>query len=92
MVRGPTRNRVLTAFEQSNYHPNINARALSARHNRVIGLIVSSLANPYFIDVYRALEETADGKEYEVLVADTDYSAERLAHQVCVMLGRRVSG
>jgi DNA-binding LacI/PurR family transcriptional regulator len=92
VVRGPTRKRVLKALEQSNYHPNINARALSVRHNRVLGLIVSNLANPYFIDVYGALEGAAHRNAYEVLVAATDYSPERLAHQVKLMLGRRVAG
>jgi LacI family transcriptional regulator, galactose operon repressor len=92
VVRGTTRKRVLKALEESNYHPNINARALSVRNNRVIALIVSNLANAYFIDIYEGVERAAHRKGYEVLVADTDYSPERLAHQVRLMLGRRVAG
>lgn len=92
VVRATTRKRVLKALEESNYQPNINARALSVRNNRVIGLIVSNLANPYFVDVYRALEKTAHAKGYEVLLADTDYSPQRLADEVQMMLGRRVAG
>lgn len=92
VVRVATRNRVLKALEESNYHPNINARALSARDNRVIALIVSSLANPYFAEIYQMVEELAQPKGYEVLVADTDYSPERLAERVRLMLGRRVAG
>jgi DNA-binding LacI/PurR family transcriptional regulator len=92
VVRGSTRKRVLKALKESNYHPNINARALSVRQNRIIALIVSNLANPYFADIYRMLETSAHGKGYEVLVSDTDYSPERLADQVRLMLGRRVAG
>jgi len=92
VVKTATRKRVLKALEDSNYQPNINARALSVRNNRVIALIVSNLANPYFIDVYRAVESAAHREGYEVLVADTDYSSERLAYQVLLMLGRRVAG
>jgi DNA-binding LacI/PurR family transcriptional regulator len=92
VVRGPTRTRVLKAVEELNYHPNINARALSVRKNRLIALIVSNLANPYFVDVYRAVEGVAHREGYEVLVADTDYSPARLAERVRLMLGRRVAG
>jgi DNA-binding LacI/PurR family transcriptional regulator len=92
VVKGTTRKRVLKALEESNYHPNINARALSVRNHRVIALIVSNLANPYFVDVYRGVEDAAHREGYEVLVADTDYSPERLAKQVQLMLGRRVAG
>jgi len=92
VVRAATRKRVLKALEESNYHPNINARSLSVRNNRVIALIVSNLANPYFVDVYRGVEGAAHREGYEVLVADTNYSPERLADQVRLMLGRRVTG
>ena len=92
VVKGPTRTRVLKALEALGYEPNINARALSVRRNRLIALLVSNLDNPYFVDVYRAVEEVAQQEGYEVLVADTDYSPERLAEGVRLMLGRRVSG
>jgi LacI family transcriptional regulator len=92
VVRGATRKRVLKALEESNYHPNVNARALSAGNNRVLGLIVSNLANPFFVDVYRGVADASRGEGYEVLVGDTGYSPERLAHQVQAMLGRRVAG
>ena len=92
VVRAATRRRVLAALEQSNYYPNINARALSVRCNRVIALIVSSLLNPYFAEIYQMVDELAQQKGYEVLVSDTDYSPKRLAEKVRLMLGRRVAG
>lgn len=92
VVKETTRKRVLKALKESNYHPNINARALSVRHNRVIALIVSNLANPYFADIYRILEGAAHEKGYDVLLADTDYSPDSLADHARLMLGRRVAG
>jgi len=92
VVRAATRRRVLAALEESNYYPNINARALSVRCNRVIALIVSSLLNPYFAEIYQLVDELAQQNGYEVLVSDTDYSPKRLAERVRLMLGRRVAG
>jgi len=86
-----TRDRVLKAAATLNYHPNANARALSGRQNRTLGVIVSNLDNPYFLDVYRAIEEEANREGYELLVANTAYSPERLKRSVDMMLNRRVA-
>jgi LacI family transcriptional regulator len=92
IVKAPTRTRVLKALDLLNYHPNVNARTLCARSNRTLALIVSNLENPFFVDVYRFFEKLAHREGYEVLVADTDFSPERLAASVRLMLGRRVAG
>lgn len=91
-VKGPARIRVLRAVEALNYHPNMNARALSLRQNRTLGMVVSNLGNEYFVEVFRAVEVEACREGYEVLAADTDYSPQRLASRVRLMLGRRVAG
>lgn len=91
-VSPETRARVLAAIESLHYHPNANARALSQHANRTLGVIVSNLDNPYFLDVYRAFEERALGEGYELLVANTNYAPERLASSFAMMLSRRVAG
>ena len=92
VVKAPTRTRVLKALEALNYHPNVNARTLCARRNRTLAMVVSNLENPYFADIYRLFEKLAHREGYEVLVADTNFSPERLAASVRLMLGRRVAG
>ena len=54
-----TRARVLQVVEELNYQPNANARALSSRSNRTLGVIVSNLNNPYFLDIYQSMEDVA---------------------------------
>jgi LacI family transcriptional regulator len=90
-VSPDTRERVLKAAAALDYHPNANARALSHHANRTLGVIVSNLDNPYFLDVYRAIEEEASRDQYELLVANTSYSPERLVRAVDMMLSRRVA-
>ena len=90
-VSAKTRERVLRSAAALNYHPNANARALSHRQNRTLGVIVSNLDNPYFLDVYRAIEEEANREGYELLAANTAYSPERLIRSVDMMLSRRVA-
>lgn len=90
-VSGGARARVLRAIEDLNYTPNLIARGL-AGGSRSIGVIVSNLENPFFMDVCKAIEAGADGAGFDLLMADTGYSPERLSANVRLMIGRRVAG
>jgi DNA-binding LacI/PurR family transcriptional regulator len=87
-----TRARVLQVVEELNYQPNANARALSSRSNRTLGVIVSNLNNPYFLDIYQSMEDVARSDGYELLVANTCYERDRLTRELQMILGRRVAG
>jgi LacI family transcriptional regulator len=92
VVKSSTRTRVLKAIEELKYYPNVHARALAGGVSRTLGLIVSNLENPFFLDIFRVLEQEAHAHGYEVLVANTDYDSQWLHSSVRIMLGRRVAG
>jgi DNA-binding LacI/PurR family transcriptional regulator len=92
IVKGSTRARVLKAIADLKYHPNLHARSLAGGRSRTLGVIVSNLVNPFFLDVYRALESDCRSHGYEVLVANTDYRSEQLVASIRLMIGRRVAG
>ncbi len=91
-VKTATRTKVLKAAEELKYYPNVHARALAQSSSRTLGLIVSNLENPFFVDIYHSVETEAHRHGYEVLVANTDYNAERLRASVRLMMGRRPAG
>lgn len=92
VVKSSTRTRVLKAIQELKYYPNAHARALAGGVSRTLGLIVSNLENPFFLDIFRVLEQEAHTHGYEVLVANTDYDSQWLNSSVRIMLGRRVAG
>src|SRR5665213_4299151 len=92
VVKGSTRARVMKAISELKYHPNLHARSLAGGVSRTIGVIVSNLDNPFFLDVYRAVESDCHAHGYEVVVANTSYRPEQLAASVRLMIGRRVAG
>ncbi|MEP7362108.1 MAG: LacI family DNA-binding transcriptional regulator [Acidobacteriota bacterium] len=92
VVKGSTRAKVLKAVEELKYYPNIHARALAGGASKALGLIVSNVENPFFLDIFRSLEDEAHSRGFEVLMANTDYDPDRLAKSVHLMLGRRVAG
>jgi len=91
-VKNVTRARVLKAIQELKYHPNLHARTLAGGKSRTLGMIVSNLANPFFLDIFRALEAEAHRLGYEVVVANTDYNPRQLVASVHLMMGRRPAG
>jgi DNA-binding LacI/PurR family transcriptional regulator len=90
---GPaTRARVLRLVEQMGYRPNVLAQTLAGGKSRIIGMIVSNLANPFFLDIFYALEAEAHRHDLEVMVANTDYRPQRLVAALQAMLARRIAG
>ncbi|HOL70160.1 MAG TPA: LacI family DNA-binding transcriptional regulator [Bryobacteraceae bacterium] len=92
LVKSSTRARVLKAVRELNYHPNLHARTLAGGKNRTLGMVVSNLENPFFLDIFRALEAEAHRHKYEVVVANTDYRPQRLLASVHNLMGRRPAG
>jgi LacI family transcriptional regulator len=92
LVKNTTRVRVLKAIEELKYSPNLHARSLAGGKSRSIGVIVSNIENPFFLDIYKAVEEGAHNAGFELIMANTDYSSERLVTSIRLMIGRRVAG
>jgi len=91
-VKPSTRKRVMAVLEKMNYRPNLQARELVAGKSKTLGVIVSNLENPFFVEIFHALEKQAHAAGYEVLVGNTNYSPERLTACIDLFLGRRVAG
>jgi DNA-binding LacI/PurR family transcriptional regulator len=92
VVKNSTRARVMKAVEELKYHPNLQARSLAGGKSRSIGVIVSNIENPFFLDIYKAVESGAHAAGYEVVMANTDYRSEQLVASIRLMIGRRVAG
>ena len=91
-MKGATRARVLKAIQDLKYYPNIHARHLAGVKSNTVGMVVSNLANPFFLDIFRSLENEAHRRGYDILVANTDYNPRLLAASVRMMMGRRLAG
>lgn len=92
LVKEGTRQRVLAAAKELNYRPNRYAQSLAGGRSRTIGVIVSNIENPFFLDILHSLEEIATERGYEVVYENTDYRPTRLAAAVDLMLTRPLAG
>jgi LacI family transcriptional regulator len=66
-----TRRRVVAAAEQLNFAPNRLARALVTARSLTIAALVHDIADPYFGEILRGLEDVIGGSGYSLLVASS---------------------
>jgi LacI family transcriptional regulator len=71
---------------------NESARHLRAGRSRTIGLVVLDIANPFFTDVARGVEETANAAGLAVILCNSDDRPTKEAAYLDVLAEQRVQG
>jgi DNA-binding LacI/PurR family transcriptional regulator len=82
-VARATRDRVHAAIKALGFIRNESARQLRAGRSRTIGLVVLDVANPFFTDVARGVEDEASTSGLAVILCNTDELG-RMAAQLLV--------
>jgi LacI family transcriptional regulator len=86
------RARVLEAVDKLHYVPNTLARSLKVGLGDTIGVIVDSIADPFFASLTSAAESAALEAGLSVVFGSTGYDSERERRQVERMLMQQVRG
>ena len=84
--------RVQAAVAALGYEPNLLARGLAKRQTKTIGMIVPDIANPFFPEVVRGAEDTAQTAGYTLLIASTDNDTDKENLYLKLFLAKRVDG
>jgi LacI family transcriptional regulator len=87
-----TRERVLAAIEALGFVRNESARQLRAGRSRTLGLVVLDIANPFFTDVARGVEDVANAAGLAVILCNSDDRPEKEAAYLDVLAEQRVQG
>jgi LacI family transcriptional regulator len=91
-VSAATRERVEIAVRELGYVPNAIAGSLRSRRSKTIGLIIPDVTNPFFSELALHVERSAAAAGYNVILGNSDNSAERQKHYLRALAVRRVDG
>ena len=91
-VSAPMVERILQAAAELDYIPNNLARNMRSGTARILGLLISDIANPYFTAVARGAEDVAQRNGYSLVLSNTDENPEREAATLGVMAAERAAG
>lgn len=87
-----TMARVQEAIEELGYQPNVAARSLKGRRTKTIGLVVPSVADPFFSVAAGAIEAVARDHGSPVLLAQSENLPSREREQITSLIQRRIDG
>jgi LacI family transcriptional regulator len=91
-VADATREQVLAAISELGFVRNSSAAQLRAGTSRSLGLIVLDMANPFFHDVAKGVEDVATELGYAVVLCNSDEQAMREDRYLQVLEEQRVRG
>jgi LacI family transcriptional regulator len=91
-VSAPVLQRIIDAAEELDYIPNNLARNMRAGSSRILGLVISDIANPFFTAVVRGVEDVAQRHGYSLVLSNTDEDPDREAASLGVMAAERAAG
>ena len=92
IVARPTRDRVSASITELGFVRNDSARQLRAGRSRTIGLVVLDVANPFFTDLARGVEDEANKAGLAVILCNSDDQERKEKRYLELLEEHRVQG
>jgi DNA-binding LacI/PurR family transcriptional regulator len=92
LVKAETRSRIQDLAREMGYSPDAWARSLVMRQTRAVGVVVTTIADPFIAEVVQGIESTAYQHDYTVILASSGSEPERELAAVEMLRSKRVDG
>lgn len=92
LISEATRARIKHLAHEMGYTPNAIAQSLQTRHTNTIGLVVTSIADPFLIDVVKGVEEVAREAKFSIFLSASHNNSEQEMVVIEMFRHRRVDG
>ncbi|PHA06705.1 LacI family transcriptional regulator [Bacillus sp. AFS051223] len=87
-----TINKVNQVMDELDYQPSSVAAALTGKKTYTIGVLVPDISNPFFAEVARAFENSAQGSGYTLILCSTDHQTKREHEYIDLLFKKQVDG
>ncbi|MFX3649828.1 MAG: LacI family DNA-binding transcriptional regulator [Paenibacillus sp.] len=91
-VHADTRKKVEDAVKALNFSPNEVARSLYKRKSKLIGLLLPDIANPYFPQLARGVEDGMQEQDYRLLFGNSDEDEQKEQDYIQTFIQNNVVG
>ncbi len=86
------RSRVEAAIRELDYWPNLMARGLAKQKTLSLGVLVPDIANFFFPEIVRGVEDKAKAAGYTIILGNSDNDADKEEIYLKLFLSNRVDG
>ena len=91
-VKPETRERIQELAAEMGYAPSAAARSLVTHRTKTIGVVATTMTDMFQAEVVQAIEETAIGRDYSVILTQSGFASEREMIEIQALRERRVDG
>lgn len=92
LISPETAERVRKASLELGYQPSAVARSLKTNTTRVLGVVVSSIDDPFFSEILQGIEETVQAEGYSLFIAASQRDPGREQKIIQTMVEHRTDG
>lgn len=72
-IKNETKEKILSIARELNYLPNFIARSLVMKQTKTLGLVITTIANPFYTELSQGIETTAISLGYNIILCSTNY-------------------
>ena len=87
-----TKEKVLLIIKKLGYTPNAIARGLKTKRTHTLGMLIPDITNPFFAEIARGVEDTANKNNFNVILCNTDDKLKKERTYLEILRGKRVDG
>jgi LacI family transcriptional regulator len=91
-VSEETRHRVEAAIQELNYVPNALGSSLRSKRTQTLALVLPEITGPFFGNIARGVEDTANRLGYHVIMGNSDGSEAKLEEYLFFLTKKQVDG
>jgi DNA-binding LacI/PurR family transcriptional regulator len=92
LVSAQTKARIQRLARDMGYSPDAQARGLVMGRTQTIGVVVTTITDPFIAEIVEAIERTARDHDYSVILASSGAEPEREIAAVEMLHSKRVDG
>lgn len=92
VVSEKTAIKVEQAIRELNYEPSVLGRNLRTSESRLLLVLIPSIANPFYTEIIRGIEDTAIEQGYNILLCETGANPERESIYMNLVRNRLADG
>jgi LacI family transcriptional regulator len=87
-----TRKRILQIAKELNYQPNFVARSLVMKRSHTLGVIITTILNPFYPELAKGIEDKALELGYNIILCSTNYDLKLEKYYIDMLRSKGVDG
>jgi LacI family transcriptional regulator len=87
-----TKERIISLARELNYQPNVIARSLVLGRTKTLGLVITTIVNPFYPELARGIEDAARSLGYNIILCCTNFDISLEKQYIDMLRSRGVDG